>query len=364
MKNKIFKTVWALTLAAMVTLSCKRPPEPIPPRGDYDGGFIVVNEGQFMNGNASVSFISEDLASIEDSVFYKVNNEMLGDIAQSLFTTDEKAYFVINNSHKIVVTGRWDMAKKGIITSFIRSPRYMVKVSDRYAVVSNWGEVFDQNWQDVHDDYLAWVDLQNDVVTDTLHVATGPEKMIYHGGKLFVLVPGVAASNNKVLVIDPAAKTQIAEITVGDKPQAVEETNGKLWVICSGNAAWTGNETPGKLIKIDPATDSVEQTVEMAIDQHPRFMVEKDGYLYILIEKLLYKVDPANPVFNTSNVVLDLDGTVQTPYGMSVYDDKLFVTDALDYQTPGKIHVFDTDNFNRIAEFTAGYLPNNVVPNF
>jgi hypothetical protein len=364
MRNKIFKTLIAIAIVGMMNVSCKREPEPIPPRGDYDGGYVVLNEGQFMHDNASVSFVSEDLSEIEDSVFYKVNNELLGDVAQSAFTTDEKFYFVINNSDKIVVADRWEMDKKGIITSYIKSPRYMIRVSDRFAVVSNWGVVFDQNWQDVHDDYLAWVDLENDVVTDTLHVATGPEKMLFHGGKLYVSVPGVSASNNKVLVIDPAARTQIGEITVGDRPQAIVEADDKVWVICSGNAAWTGNETAGKLVKINPATDTVEQTFDLAQTEHPKFMVENDDYLYILAGHKLYKVSISSPVFDNSTVALDLTGTVQTPYGLQIHDDKLFVTDAVDYASPGKVYVFDLDNMNQIAELTAGYLPNNIIPNF
>ncbi len=364
MKNKIFK-FYAIILAILSLASRCKEPEPIPPRGDYDGGYLILNEGQFMHDNASVSFIKKDFSGTEDSIYYKVNNELLGDVAQSVFTTDDKAYFLINNSDRIIVAHRWKMKKKGIISSYIIKPRYMERISTRYAVVSNWGELFDANWQDVDDDFLAWVDLENDVVVDTLHVETGPERMLYHGGKLYVLVPGVNTSHNKVLIIDPAGHSKIGEITVGDRPSAiVSDSHDNLWVLCSGNAAWTGNETAGKLIRINPVTDNVVESIDLGTTNHPRLMAIKDDNLYIIYGTGLYKISIQSPVFDASRMVLDLNGIVQNPYGMKIIDDKLFIMDAVDYVSPGKVFVFDMNTLNQIGEFRTGYLPNDVAQNF
>ncbi len=362
MRKTLVKITTVFIVAGILFSSCKKP-QPIPPKGDYENGYLILNEGQFMHDNATVSFVKKDFTGQEDSVYYKVNNELMGDVAQSLFANDDKAYFVINNSHKIVTTNRWTLEKKGIITSMIQSPRYMVKVSDRYAVVSNWGEIYDSNWQDVHDDFLAWVDLENDVVTDTLHVATGPNRMLFDSGKLYVLIPGVMTSNNQVAVIDASGRTQIGSITVGDVPQAIVKKDGYLWVLCSGNPSWSGNETDSQLVKIDPATDQVVSAYTISPIYHPRYMAAAGNYLYVLLDNKIYQISPANPDFNAWTEVLDLNGTVQTPYGMKIIEDKLFITDALDYQSPGKVFVFDTDNFSLIAELTAGYLPNDVVIN-
>jgi len=364
MRKFISKFVFSLLMITAVLSGCKEP-EPIPPRGDYDGGYVVLNEGQFLQSNATVSFMNENFTELEDSIYYKVNGEPLGDVAQSQFFNDDKAYFVINNSHYIAVANRWTMEKLGLITSKIRSPRYMVKVSDRYAVVSNWGEVYDANWQDVDDDFLAWVDLENDVVTDTISIETGPEKMLFLGGKLYVLIPGVMSSNNKIAVVDPAAHSILKYIETGDKPAAiVSDDNDNIWVLNSGNPSWTGNETNASLVKIDPVTDEIIWQTDLEAGVHPRFMVYDEGYLYIIILNKLYKVSVDNPVVDASAEVLDLNGTVQTVYGMSLYEDKLFITDAKDYQSPGSVAVFDLNTFQLIGQLTAGFLPKDVAPNF
>ncbi len=363
MKTQHFKKLLlAAGTVALLAGRCK-PTEPIPPKGDYDGGYFVLNEGQFMHENASVSFLSEDLQQVENNVYANVNdNQTLGDIAQSMFVNGDKIYFLINNSNRVVVAGRWDMKRKGEMVSYIQAPRYMVKISNRYAVMSNWGEVFDSNWNDVEDDYLAWVDLENDVVTDTLHVDLGPNQMVYQGGKLYVGIAGVSQSRNKVLVIDPAAKQVTGTITTGDRPQFLaKDGDGHIWVLSTGNAAWTGNETGGKLQIIDPSTDTAVKEFDFQTNQHPEYLAyNADNHqMYFTLDGKVYAMS-----FNDNTLpvtpVIDLSGDVTTPYGLYYHDGKLFVTDAADYQTAGKTVVYDTQNYHKITELNVGLLPNSV----
>lgn len=363
MKTQHFKKL--LFSAAMVALlagRCKQP-EPIPPKGDYDGGYFVLNEGQFMHDNASVSFLSEDLQQVENDVYANVNdNQTLGDIAQSMFVNGDKIYFLVNNSDRVVVAGRWDMKHKGIMNSYVKAPRYMVKVSDRYAVMSNWGEVFDNNWNDVEDDYLAWVDLENDVVSDTLHVDLGPNQMVYQNSKLYVGIAGVSQSRNKVLVLDPVSKQTITEISTGDRPKFLaKDSDGHIWVLSTGNAAWTGNETAGKLQIIDPATDTAVKEFDFQTTQHPEYLAyNADNHkMYFILDGKVYAISFNDSALPTTPVV-NLSGEVTKPYGLYYHDGKLFVTDAVDYQTAGKTVVYDTQNYHKVAELNVGLLPNSV----
>ncbi len=366
MNTKHWKQIaWGALAAVLMAGSCKEP-EPIPPRGEYDGGYFVLNEGQFMHDNASLSFIKEDFSEKEDSVYAKVNDgARLGDVAQSLFLHGDKAYIVVNNSHKIVVANRWHMNRLGDIVAYIKAPREMVKVSERYALVSNWGEVFDSNWADVYDDYVAWVDMDNDVVTDTLHVGLGPTYMTFVGGNVYLSLSGVGAPNNKVAVIDPAGKSQIAEITVGDRPERIiTDDNGQVWVLCTGNPAWTGNETAGHLIQIDPATNTVVQDLNFASTQHPQYLTfdGDNDKLYYILDGKVFAMDISDAAL-PARPLIDLGGDVAIPYGMDYYEGKLFVTDAVDYRSPGKVVIYDTQNGRKIGEFTTGFLPNSVKYN-
>ncbi len=363
MKQTKFILKWIPALALIVFFqSCKKP-KPIPPRGEYEGGYFILNEGQFMHDNASVSHIKEDFTGKEDSVYFKVNNMVLGDVAQSLFANDNKIYFLINNSHKIVVANRWTMEHKLLVTSFVKSPRYMIKISDRYALVSNWGEVFDSNWADVEDDYIAWYDMENDVITDTLHVDLGPNQMVYENGNVYLLISGVGQSRNKVSVIDPVGKQIITDITVGDRPASIDKDDDDfIWVLSSGNAAWTGNETPGNLSKINPATNQVELSLQFDVTQHPQFMDVDDNKIFYILNNKVYLMSTSDTSL-PSQEIIDLSGDITTPYGLKITDDYIFVMDANAYNDIGKVVVYDKNNYSKVTEITTGFLPNDILKN-
>lgn len=366
MKTRHWKILSLGFLAAIFMAGSCKQPEPIPPRGEYDGGYFVLNEGQFMHDNASLSFIKEDFSEKEDSVYAKVNDgASIGDVAQSLFLNGDKAYIVVNNSNKIIVANRWHMHHLGEIVAFIRSPRQMIKISDRYGMVSNWGEVFDSNWSDVDDDYVAWVDLENDVVTDTLHVGLGPTYMVFNGGNVYVSLTGVAAPNNKIAVIDPSTKSVISYITVAERPgRIINDESEKIWVLCSGNPAWTGAESAGHLIHIDPATNTIMQDLAFHTSQHPQYLTYDGDHhkLYYILDNKIYSVETSQAQI-PSTPFIDLNADIQTPYGMDYYDGKLFVTDAQDYRSPGKVVIYDVTNGQKIGSFVTGYLPNSVKYN-
>ena len=366
MNKKLLQKIGTGMLAAVLLAGSCKEPEPIPPKGAYDGGYFVLNEGQFTHDNASLSFIKEDFSEREDSVYYKNNDQQpLGDVAQSMMANGDKLYILVNNSNKIIVADRWNMKREAEMVSHIRSPRYMVKVSDRYALVSNWGEVFDANWADVEDDYVAWVDMENDVVTDTLHTDLGPNQMVFVGGNVYVSISGVGMSRNKVSVIDPAAKRHITDIQVGDRPaDIIKDNNDNVWVVCSGNEAWTGNETAGHLVRIDPATNSVALDLNFQTTEHPRFMVyDSEGdRLFYIVNNQLYEM-PVSATALPAQAFIDLSGDVTVPYGLYYHDGYLFVTDAKDFASPGTVTVYDAGTGQKVGSFDAGFLPNNVLYN-
>ena len=62
--------------------------------GNYSSGVFIINEGNFQFGNASISFYNRD--TIENNIFENVNGLPIGDIAQDIFISGNKAYIVID----------------------------------------------------------------------------------------------------------------------------------------------------------------------------------------------------------------------------------------------------------------------------
>jgi len=68
-----------------------------------DRGVVILNEGNFNYGNASLSFYNISSGKTENDVYYRQNGVPLGDVAHSANFHDGLLYTVINNSGKVVV---------------------------------------------------------------------------------------------------------------------------------------------------------------------------------------------------------------------------------------------------------------------
>ena len=55
---KITKSILAILFIALFFASCSQDDDNVAPRGAYDDGVLVVNEGGFFSGNASVASVT------------------------------------------------------------------------------------------------------------------------------------------------------------------------------------------------------------------------------------------------------------------------------------------------------------------
>ena len=347
-----------LTLSFLLILlgfqSCKKDNPPMH-ESEFKDGIFVVNEGQFTHNNASLSFIDKNLNDIKNNLYHDINGQDLGDQAQSMSFTDDKAYIVVTNSNKIVVVNKEDMKYQSTITNQLANPRYVDYTDGNRSFVSCWGDPSDSS-----DDYLAIVNTQNDVVTDTIHVSVGPEKLISNEDYLFVANKGGWGTNHIVTAINLATLNKDAEINVGDRPNSMVIKDGILWVLSSGEPAWTGNETAGKLSKIDINTLSVLQEFTFDTTQHPDHLSLDDDNLYFNIGNDVYQMDkdatslPTTPFLTYDGIAI---------YNMETNDGKLFISDAKDYQSEGDVVIYDLDNQQKIKTFTAGLIPGDFAFN-
>ena len=102
--SKLLASAFALTL--LFNISCRTEDDPIvepEPKGAYENGILMSNEGNFGTPTATVSFISNDLNTVENNIYSTNNgNAALGDVLQTIGFQGDNAYMVLNNSNKIV----------------------------------------------------------------------------------------------------------------------------------------------------------------------------------------------------------------------------------------------------------------------
>jgi len=238
-------TLFVMLIVLTSLFSCKKEEEAPGPQA-YENGFFIINEGPFNTGSGSLTFVSDDYATIEQDVFKNVNGEDLGNIVQSMAVKDDLALVVVNNSNKIVIANRYTMEKTAEITEGIKNPRYAIFYNDK-AYISNWGETTDPN-----DDYIAIVDLNTFSVIKNIKVGEGPERLVANGADIYVSLKGGYGANNKVVKID--AQTDVIAMTYElDEylPNYMVFKGEDLYVLCEGKPAYLGEETQASIYRIN-----------------------------------------------------------------------------------------------------------------
>jgi len=335
--------------------------------GAFANGIYVINEGNWGQGNASVSFVNKDLDKVENNIYESTNDVALGDLAQSIGFSGENAYIVVSSSQKIEVVDRNSMEHIATISSGLNNPRYFLSTDSNTALVSCWGDAIDSS-----DDYLAIVDINSNIVTGEIPVALGPEKMTKNDDYLFVAHQGARGTNNKISVYDLVLKDVVQEIEVGYRPNSMVIHDNYLWVMCSGEIEYDPDtyeiiyETAGQLYKIDINDNfNIVQTFDFETTQHPALLTLDNNNLYYYVNGTSYgSGDIYKMNINDTNLPASNFFDSFTPYNMEAYDGKLYLTDAKYFEQEGEIVVFDANNGTEIARQTVGIIPGDIGFNF
>ena len=360
---KLLKKISYLLLLSLFFIACEKDNTPqeeeqqqeeeTQPRGDYDLGILITNEGPFNTGTGTVSYVSEDFQNVANAIYNTVNNEDLGNIVQSIAFKDDLAYVVVNNSNRIVVVNRYTFEKQAVIENGLVQPRNMAIVNNT-GYVTNWGDPFVAT-----DDFVAVLDLLTNEVTSTIPVDFGPEAILAKDQNLYVAHQGGYDFNNKISVINSGDNSVTTTIDVGFVPNSMSFFGDDLWVLCGGKPNYADVETAGSIVKINTSNNTVSQTIDFPeTTNHPNHLTMENSDIYYVLGSDVYKMDvaagvlPANPII--SNVFF---------YSMTVHNGKLYGTDAGDYQSDGFLKVYDLSNNQEIQNITVGLIPGGVYFN-
>jgi YVTN family beta-propeller protein len=345
MKKNLRKLgIYALVIT--VLSSCKKDIiEDIYVAGNYEDGYFVTNEGNFGTGNGSISFVDE-YGFIENDVFASVNSFALGDVVQSMSIINDHAYILVNNSSKIEVASIDSMIS--VATINVSQPRYMVKVSDEKAYVTDWGI-----------NGVQVIDLATNTISSSIACGTGPEGITVANGFAYVCNVGGWALDNTVSVINASTDVLETTLTVGDKPNsAVVDANGAVWVLTGGyteyDAAWNVvSETAGNLVKI--VGNTIEATYTFAVGNHPEDLVINDAGTTLYYSdgswsKAVYSFQISDTDLSSIPVIN------KSFYGLGSANGYIYGTDAVDYTQQGWSFRY-TENGSLVDSLQVGVIP-------
>ncbi|MEO7977432.1 DUF5074 domain-containing protein [Flavobacterium sp.] len=312
------------------------------PLGAYDNGVLILNEGNFGTPNASVSYISNDLETFQNNIFTVVNPaKVLGDVAQSLSFSDDKAYIVVNNSNEVEVVNRYTFASLGTITEKLENPRYSVVLNNKLYVTNAISEavtVYDATTYA----YIASIPVNKTI-----------EKIVVANNKLYVM-NAAYGYGNEVTVINPSNNTISKTLILEDGVNSIEEKDGSVYVLC-------GNDTQSKLYKINTTTDnstSLESTTLKGASN-----MDIDGSkIYYTQEGDVYAMDLNAASFSTTPIFSTTYVQYSTFYGFGVIDGKIYSGNANGFTKDGIVTVYSSTG-TVLKTVNVGIGPNGFYSN-
>jgi len=327
---------------------------------------IVANQGNFTQGNATLTEIIPDNGTATDGVFFSGNGFFLGDIAQSVSIFDGKMYVVVNNSNVVRVLNPETFLQRFEITiAGGASPREIIRLNSSYAYVTN-----------LFDNSISLIDLElNREVLPRLKVGLNPDRAFFHDGLAYISNNGFGADST-IFVIDP----KLGEGTTGDitthevvdtlfvsrGPGSVTlDDQGRLWTVSTGFDGEfdddfniiPGTSEPGGVHVFDSETRA-----EVAF-----FELESAGsdIAFDPVTRNIFINSGGVRAIDTEELILQPGLLVEGSFfalGLSSEeaDPKLYLADAKDFSVNGEVFIHDT-NGDFINSFDTGIIPGDFL---
>ncbi len=344
MENNLMKRAGLMlfvSIQLMGIYSCDKknndPNDPIAPPSEK--GFYVVCEGNFNWGNASISNYNENNGVLTNDYFELVNNFTLGDVAQSIFETDNEYLIVVNNSSKIEVVNKSDFTSLITITG-LGSPRYCQSINDSIAYVS-----------DILNNAISIVNFKTGNIDGNIPVAGWSEQMVKHADSVYVSL----YDSQSIAIINSLTNSIVGEIALDLPPSIIRlDKNGKLWVTAS---EWGG---VSKLYRIDTSTRTIENEWEFTPDNslYQIALPENGNYIYLATSiGEIYKFS----IMGSFIIAPIFTANLNSLYCMNVNEEgEIYLGDAMDYVQNGTISKYN-ESGSMLYSITSGINPNTII---
>ena len=253
-----------LLVAFSLIISCEKDKQKDPLPTTEGDVYYISNEGAFGFGNSSVSMYLPDEDILVNDVFKNTNDRRPGDVLQSIYKYESKLYLMVNASNKIEIAAGETLGEMKVLHD-LPLVRYMEQVGGDNAFVSIWGK----------GGKVVKIDLKSDVVLDSISVGNGPERMLYSQGKLFVVNSGGFSSDSTVSIIDVENNKVEETLIVKDNPiDIVAVSPSEIWVLCKGSVQYDANwqvigHSSSYIVKIDAVNNQIIKQVKLSESMHP-----------------------------------------------------------------------------------------------
>ena len=308
-------------------------------------GLFIVNEGNFMYGNASLSFYDPETRKVQNDLFTSINSLPLGDVAQSMVVRNGLGYIVINNSGKVYVINTATGKYVGKITG-LTSPRYLHFVNDEKAYIT-----------DLYAGQVTIVNPKTFQITGSVptpgHAST--EQMVQWNGYLFA---SCWSFDNTILVIDIHSDLVVGEIKTGKQPGGlILDKENKIWALCDGGWAKTGTSTRSPMLQcIEPSTRTILRSYPLTSDAKPsRLAINGTRDTLLFINNGIWKLGIGQNSIG-DQPFLNIGNHLYYSLAVDPKTSEVYLSDAIDYLQRGVVYRYSALGA-KIDSFKTGIIP-------
>jgi DNA-binding beta-propeller fold protein YncE len=335
------RTIVFCLLAVALLTSCKDDEPIIPPNPTSTSHKVVVlNEGGFQRGNASLGLYDFLENTYESEVFKASNQIPLGDVLNGGRYVNGDLWLVVNSSGVIRVLDSSTLELKHTITGF-NSPRYVHPISANKAYVT-----------DLYADQVYVLDTRNMRVVRDIKFNGWSEHIELCGGDAWI-------SNRDqpfLYQLDILNDEIIDSIRIGNNPNSMAKiSDSKVAVLCEGIL---GSNEKTRLYVIDLNQKVISDSLVFDELKPTNLRVDAStGNLYVTDEGVHY-IDPIN--YDYQEKVIELPKTVNYAFDIDGSTGRFYISDAKDYLKQSAVYIFDR-NFRKVAEFDAGVITKQFI---
>lgn len=349
---KHLKYIIYLLFVAFVASSCRENDIIIYPTENNVGdklvsnylGLYVLNEGNMGSNKATLDYLDLSTGVYSRNIYPSRNPNLikeLGDVGNDVQIYGNSLWMVINMSHKVEVADAKTAVSRGHVD--IPNCRYLA-FDGGFAYVSTYVGL--PNSESVLGAVYK-VDTASLKVVDKCIVGYQPDELVVNKGKLYVANSGgyngmkAIGYDNRVSVID--LKTFKVTNTIKVAPNLFRVRNdkyGRLWVSSRGDM----KRIPSKLfiVENDVVVDSLDSRTD-GFDFRGDSLISYSGKG----AKTKFKVIDIRTmkIVNDDFLKFPTDVPIKTAYGIIIHPatGDVYVMDATNYVSSGKIYCFDKD---------------------
>ena len=318
--------------------------------GGFGEGTFVLNEGNMSDETGTLVFINPK-GELRDSVYYRVNGTLLGNVCQDLFIADGKIYILSQNGAKnggegkLVIADAKTLEKEKVYNnelSGLSNPTHLAVIGDDIYIRDSYGlHIFNSSTNE-----LANLD-------NTRGIAKN--RMVLIGDKVFAMNgKNINVLKNKAIVETIAVSGSLSGLA--------KAYDGNLWVSCT---------SPNQIMKINPSDYSIIGTHDLSIGLSnnwgaaPAFSAKGDTLYFCngssKIYRHIFNEDKTETVVDIKESVPDA-GTYYNSLGVNPVNGEVIMATLKGWGQDYKINDIAIFDFSKTPALQHDYKKKNSFP--